>query len=195
MRFSTLPRLRRSLALLSALWCASNCRSHPPAGADSNPAGSSGSAGSTVVPERAEAVASADAWAVAGSKQGGRAGAQRLLDAARLRERIFRADHREGDALEAIELYRQAARGEPAVRCSSVVSAAVLEGELKADPELTFQAVYRVSLTPAVDEDCKQRVEQILGTLSAFRPAPAVLAQIEREGTAAQPTRAAEPAK
>src|SRR6478752_8931744 len=192
MRPPTLPRIRRSLTLLSALFCASSCHSHAPAGADANPAASSGSAGSPAVPERTEAVAHADAWAVAGSKQGGRAGAQLLLDAARLRERIFRADHREADALEAIELYRQAARGEPSLRCSSAVSAAVLEGELKADPEVTFQGVYRVSLTPAADEGCKRRVEQILGTLSAFRPAPAVLAQIEHEGaTSAQPASAA----
>ena len=195
MRFLRPPRIRRSLPLLWGLLCVSSCRVHASDTSRSNPAAAGAGGVSSAIPERAEAVARADAWAVAGTKQGGKAGAQLLLDAARLRERIFRADHREADALEAIELYRQAARGEPAVRCSSVVSAAVLEGELKADPELTFQAVYRVSLTPAVDEGCKQRVEQILGTLSAFRPAPAVLAQIEREGTAAQPTRAAEPAK
>ena len=184
MRPPTLPRIRRSLTLLSALFCASSCHSHAPAGADANPAASSGSAGSPAVPERTEAVAHADAWAVAGSKQGGRAGAQLLLDAARLRERIFRADHREADALEAIELYRQAARGEPSLRCSAATSAAVLEGELKADPEQTFQGVYRASLSAGADEACKQRRERILSTLSAFRPPPDVLSRIERDAQA-----------
>jgi N-acetylmuramoyl-L-alanine amidase len=135
---------------------------------------------------------------VLGSKQGGRAGAKLLLDAAQLRERIFRADHRDADALEAIELYRQAARTEPSLRCSAAISAAVLEGELKADPGLTFQAVYRAGLVPGAEEACKQRTEQILSTLSAYRPQPTVLAQIEREGSALAPAplaaRSAEPA-
>ncbi|HEX2673178.1 MAG TPA: N-acetylmuramoyl-L-alanine amidase [Polyangiaceae bacterium] len=143
-----------------------------------------------MIPERAEAVARADEWAVAGTKQGGRSGAKLLLDAARLRERIFRADHRDADALEAIELYRQAARAEPSVRCSSAISAAVLEGELKADPEVSFQAVYRATLAPTVEEGCKRDAERILSTLSAFRPLPTTLAQIEREGSANSPSAA-----
>src|SRR3954469_22374659 len=118
------------------------------------------------------------------NEAGGRAGGKLLLEAAGLRQRIFRADHRDADALEAIELYRQAARAEPSVRCSSAISAAVLEGELKADPELTYQAVYRATLTPTPEEGCKRNAERILGTLSAFRPLPTVLAQIEREGSA-----------
>ena len=127
---------------------------------------------------------------MAGTKQGGRSGAQLLLDAARLRERIFRADHRDADALEAIELYRQAARAEPSVRCSSAISAALLEGELKADPELTYQAVYRATLTPTVENGCKQQAQRVLDTLSAFRPLPTTLAQIEREGSSASPSTA-----
>lgn len=175
------------LGLLSG--AAASCRTN---GSDtaSNPAASGAGSVSTIIPERAEAVAHADEWAVAGTKQGGRAGAKLLLDAARLRERIFRADHRDADALEAIELYRQAARGEPSVRCSSAISAAVLEGELKADPELSYQAVYRATLTPTVEEGCKQHAERILSTLSAFRPLPTTLAQIEREGGSASPSAA-----
>jgi N-acetylmuramoyl-L-alanine amidase len=91
-------------------------------------------------------------------------------------------------------LYRQAARGEPSVRCSSAVSAALLEGELKADPELTYQAVYRASLTPTGEEGCKRRAEQILDTLNAFRPLPPVLAQIERESSSTSSS-AARPAE
>ena len=197
MRSPSFPCLRRSLTLLSALVCASGCRASQPS-PEASPAASVAAGETRAVPERADAVASADAWAVLGSKQGGRAGAKLLLDAAQLRERIFRADHRDADALEAIELYRQAARTEPSLRCSAAISAAVLEGELKADPGLTFQAVYRAGLVPGAEEACKQRTEQILSTLSAYRPQPTVLAQIEREGSALAPAplaaRSAEPA-
>jgi N-acetylmuramoyl-L-alanine amidase len=137
----------------------------------------------SALPERAEAVASADTLAILGTKQGGRAGAQRLLDAAVLRERIFRVDHRQADALEAIELYRQAAH-EPALRCSSAMSAALLEGELLRDPGLTFQAVYRAQHESGADGSCKQRADAILATLNAYHPLPTVLAQIDAEGDA-----------
>ncbi|HEY3666771.1 MAG TPA: N-acetylmuramoyl-L-alanine amidase [Polyangiaceae bacterium] len=136
----------------------------------------------SALPERAEAVASADAWAVQGTKLGGRPGAQRLLDAASLRERIFRVDHREADALEAIELYRQAAH-EPALRCSAVLSAGLLEGELRGDPSATFQGVYRAQRASGSDAACKARAELILSTLSAYRPLPTVLAQLDAEGS------------
>ncbi|HYQ40695.1 MAG TPA: N-acetylmuramoyl-L-alanine amidase [Polyangiaceae bacterium] len=195
MRSPGFPRTRRSLTLLFALLYASSCRSHGSDAAPPNPAASGAAGGLSALPQRPEAVAHADAWAVAGSKQGGRAGAQLLLEAARLRERIFRADHREADALEAIELYRQAARDESSLRCSAALSAAVLEGELRADPELTFQAVYRAELASGAEEACKHRAEQILGTLAAFRPPPSALAKIEREGNAAASpaARSAEP--
>jgi N-acetylmuramoyl-L-alanine amidase len=191
MRSPSFPRIQRSLTLLGAILCASSCRSTARSVAEPNPAASASAVASAPIPERADAVARADAWAVLGSKQGGRAGAKLLLDAAQLRERIFRADHREADALEAIEMYRQAARGEPAMHCSATTAAALLEGELRADPGLTFQAVYRVGQAPGAEEACKQRAELILSTLSAYRPPPAVLAQIDREHGAPAPLAAA----
>ena len=187
MRFSSSPRVQRSLTLLGGLLWVSSCRSSGSTVEQTNPSGGALAGASSAIPPRADAVARADAWAVLGSKQGGRAGAKFLLEAAQLRERIFRADHREADALEAIELYRQAAQTEPSVRCSALTSAALLEGELKSDPGLTFQALYRVSLAPASGEGCKQRAELILGTLAAYRPLPTVLAQIERDRGASAP--------
>lgn len=121
------------------------------------------------LPARAEAVASADALAVLGTKRMGREGALRLLEAASLRERIFRVDHREADALEAIELYRQAARSEPALGCDALTSAALLEGELRADPRLTFQAVERARVAKGADGQCQARAEAILNTLGTYR--------------------------
>ncbi|HKO47757.1 MAG TPA: N-acetylmuramoyl-L-alanine amidase [Polyangiaceae bacterium] len=198
MRSPSFPRVQRTLTLIGALFscaCAPSCRSNAPSAAESSPTPSVSAGASTTVPERADAVARADAWAVLGSKQGGQAGAKLLLQAAHLRERIFRADHRDADALEAIELYRQAARSDLSVRCSAATSAATLEGELKGDPGLTFQAVYRARLAPGADEACKQRAELILSTLNAYRPLPTVLAQIESEGSAspALAARAPEP--
>src|SRR5882724_3703004 len=148
MHFSSTLGIRRCLSPLGvAVWvlaCGSHAPTEGPSEAASALAGSAVAVVGNALPERAEAVASADAWAVQGTKLGGRAGAQRLLDAASLRERIFRADHREADALEALELYRQAAR-EPALRCSAAVAAALLEGELRADPSVSFQGVYRAA--------------------------------------------------
>jgi N-acetylmuramoyl-L-alanine amidase len=188
MQFSSTLSIRRFLSQFGVAVCALACGSHAPSGGPSEAASSSlaGSAVAVVgsaLPERAEAVASADAWAVQGTKLGGRTGAQRLLDAASLRERIFRVDHREADALEAIELYRQAAR-EPALRCSAATSAALLEGELRSDPESSFQAVYRAEHARSADAACKERAEAILATLTAYRPLPTVLAQIDAEGDA-----------
>jgi N-acetylmuramoyl-L-alanine amidase len=136
------------------------------------------------LPTRPEAVASADAWAVQGAKVGGSEGARRLLDAAALRQRIFRVDHREADALEALELYRQAAQLSGEQRCAALTAAALLEGELRADPGATFRAVFRAEHSPSASAACKEHAESILATLSAYRPLPPVLAGLAAEAAA-----------
>ncbi len=184
MRFPSFLWLWRFLSLLGVALGTPACGSRAPGAQVS--ALASAQVSSVVValgsalPERAEAVASADAWAVQGTKQGGPPGAARLLDAAALRERIFRVDHREADALEAIELYRQAAR-EPKLRCSAATRAALLEGELRSDPGLSFQGVYRAAHASGAETSCKEHSDEILSTLNAYRPLPTVLAQIEAE--------------
>ena len=179
----------RSLTLAGVLLCGPSCGSSGGGAPPSPAASASGSASPSAqtlatLPARAEAVASADAWAVQGTKLAGRAGAEQLLAAAVLRERIFRVDHRDADALEAIELYTEAAQREPSLRCSAATSAALLQGERSSDPGLTFQGVYRAELAPAADAACKQRAEQILSTLAAYRPLPTVLAQLAAQGSA-----------
>ncbi|HWZ92566.1 MAG TPA: N-acetylmuramoyl-L-alanine amidase [Polyangiaceae bacterium] len=170
------------------------CRGSPPAASDRvTGANSAVSLLANPLPVRPEAVASADAWAVQGAKLGGRDGAERLLAAAALRERIFRVDHREADALEAIELYRQAAQAERAHRCAALTSAATLEGELRADPSATFQAVYRAEHAPDADAACKAHAEAVLLTLSAYRPLPTVLAGLLAEVSAAPGSAASAP--
>jgi N-acetylmuramoyl-L-alanine amidase len=192
MRFPSFPRVPhvlRVLRVLRALTPLGVALSSLGCGSRSDtgtlpPLASTQLSASAEVPERAEAVASADAWAVQGTKQGGRAGAQQLLAAAALRERIFRIDHRDADALEAVELYEEAARREPAVRCAAGLSAALLEGEQRADPGLIFQGVYSAQSTPNADAVCKQRADDILDTLAAYRPLPTVLAQLAAQGSA-----------
>ncbi|MEO8901914.1 MAG: N-acetylmuramoyl-L-alanine amidase [Polyangiaceae bacterium] len=184
MRLTSFLWFWRFLSLLGVAWGTSACGSRAPttqvlALGSAQVASVVGAAGNAL-PERAEAVASADTWAIQGTRQGGSFGAARLLDAAALRERIFRVDHREADALEAIELYRQAAR-EPKLRCSASTRAALLDGELRADPGLTFQEVYRAAHVSGAETACKERAEGILTTLNAYRPLPTVLAQLDAE--------------
>ena len=181
--------VRHWVCLLGIFPCLLACRRSPPIQERLEAAPVSASAPTSravsSLPSRAEAVASADAWAVQGAKLGGHQGAERLLDAAALRQRIFRLDHREADALEALELYRQAARSDRGLRCAALTSAATLEGELRADPRATFQAVYRAAHAPDADSACKQRAEAILLTLSAYRPDEAVLAGLLSAASAA----------
>ena len=190
MRSPSFPRIRRSLSLLLALIvCARAVGSHPVGRAESKAESSAGAARPAVrrhVPERADAVAQRRRLGRA-RQQAGRPGRARSACSTRprLRERIFRADHREADALEAIELYRQAARGEP----TAALRGGHLGGGLGRRVEDRSRAdlsggVSRAGTRPAADAACKQRAELILSTLSAYRPLPTVLAQIEREGDA-----------
>ncbi|MEO6599487.1 MAG: N-acetylmuramoyl-L-alanine amidase [Polyangiaceae bacterium] len=187
MRFPSILRTLRSLTLVGVALCALSCGSKGTTGQAQTLASAASvtpAAGAVAtLPERAEAVASADTWAVQGTKLGGRAGAEQLLAAGALRERIFRIDHREADALEAIELYSEASRREPSLHCSAATSAALLDGERRADPGFTFQGVYRAQLATGADAACKRRAQQILDSLVAYRPLPTVLAQLAAQGS------------
>jgi len=192
MRFSNFVRHR--LIPIGIALGALACRGSSPAPGDSlGPTASAMAQVGSTLPIRAEAVASADTWAVQGAKQGGREGGRRLLDAAALRQRIFRVDHREADALEAIELYRQAAQSDRGLRCAALISAATLEGELRADPAATFQAVYRAAHAPDADPACKAHSDAMLLTLSAYRPPATVLAALLAEASASAASAAPTP--
>ncbi|MET0792688.1 MAG: N-acetylmuramoyl-L-alanine amidase [Polyangiaceae bacterium] len=192
MRSPSFPCILRSLTVVGAALCAQGCGSNADVGQPASVASAAARA-AAALPERAEAVASADAWAVQGTKQGGRAGSEQLLAAAVLRERIFRVDHRAADALEAIELYGEAGRRDPSLRCSAATAAALLDGERRGDPGFTFQGVYRAQSIPGADAACKQRAEQILDTLAAYRPLPTVLAQIAGQGASVSSSSSSSP--
>jgi len=153
------------------------CRS--PAGSEPGPAPSV-SAQPDPLPSRLEAVATADAWGVEGSKRAGEAGAALIRRAADLRQRLWRIERREVDALEALELYRQAAERSWRGACESSIARSLLESEIRADPAAAYREIFSVR-EKASDADCRARAQSILGTLAAFKPSPSVLAEIERE--------------
>src|SRR4051812_20497543 len=132
------------------------------------------------LPSRATAVASADALAVQASRAGGGDGARALERAARLRTRLYRREHREADALEAIELRSQLARTAGPLRCTSEVARLLLEGELNGDVDSTYRALYGLgrSATPP----CSARIDAALGMLEAFRPSEGLLEPVAPSG-------------
>lgn len=123
------------------------------------------------LPSRPMAVASADALAVSGSRGGPEAG-KALEAAARIRTRLFRREHREADALEAIELRRQIARQDPK-GCASELERSLLEGELNGDAEGTYRGLF--TLSQNADAVCRRRIEAALSALEAYRPSERAL--------------------
>jgi N-acetylmuramoyl-L-alanine amidase len=135
------------------------------------------------LPLRAEVVAMADALAVEGTRKGGPAGVELLSRAAALRERVFRRERREADALEAVELLRQAGQIAGPDGCRLVLRQTLIEGELRADPAATFRSLYRLSRSTK-DSACRKDAENALVALDAFRPSNAELATLESASVA-----------
>jgi N-acetylmuramoyl-L-alanine amidase len=134
------------------------------------------------LPARAEVVATADQLALEAAKKGGRDGGRLYEKAARLRERMWRLERREADALEAVELFRNAARSDLELACPATVERATLEGELRADPAAAYREVYGARVATS-DAGCRAQADGVLLALEAFKPLPSVLADIEREQT------------
>jgi N-acetylmuramoyl-L-alanine amidase len=146
------------------------------------------------LPVRAEVVATADALAVEGTRKGGPAGAELLSRAATLRERVFRRERREADALEAVELLRQASRVAAPDGCRFALRQALIEGELRADPAATYRSLYRLSRSTN-DTGCRKDAENALVALEAYRPSNAELATLEPgRGSTAPSSSASTPA-
>jgi N-acetylmuramoyl-L-alanine amidase len=137
------------------------------------------------LPARAEVVALADQWALEATRKPGRAGADLYERAARLRQRMWRLERRDADALEAVELFRNAGR-ESALACAAGIERALLEGELRSDPAATYRDVYAAQVS-TTDVACRARADATLLALDAFKPLPSVLLEIEREQRGAAP--------
>jgi N-acetylmuramoyl-L-alanine amidase len=132
------------------------------------------------VPSRAEVVSAADQLALEAARKPGPEAGALYEKAALLRERVYRIEHRNADGLEAVELWRSAARAAPERACAAELERALLEGELRSDPAATYRDLFAVKVATR-DATCRGRVERVLLGLDAYKPLPSVLAEIERE--------------
>jgi N-acetylmuramoyl-L-alanine amidase len=161
---------RRASARLSALLVAFGCtRGEPPHDTLAASAGAGAPRDDARVGARPETVARADALAVAASKLEPSRARAALMQAAELREGLFRVEHREADALEAIELWGQAAETVRAGRCEPALRKALLEGELKHDVRLAYRGV-EAERAQAADPKCRAVCNEALASLAAYRP-------------------------
>jgi N-acetylmuramoyl-L-alanine amidase len=117
---------------------------------------------------RADTVARADALAIAASKLDPVHAAPLFVEAAELRERLFRVEHREADALEALELWAQAAEARPAERCGPALRRALLEAEVRHDPVLAYRQL-AAERARSADGRCRALADEALASLAAFR--------------------------
>jgi N-acetylmuramoyl-L-alanine amidase len=142
---------------LIAAACLGGCSSK---GVDPGQSGAGPIDGVLLLP-RAEIVARADELASRASREP-REAAALLLQAAALREQIYRLERRKADALEAIELMKEAAeKGE----CGALVRAAAFRAEVEVEPGLVSRMLGergRVELSPECRTDAK-RVGDMLG--------------------------------
>lgn len=107
--------------------------------------------------------------------------------AAMLHERMWRVEHREQDAKEAVDLYRAASRDLSLDKaCDAAVRGAKLAGEAARNAETTYAELYRVQRRSggvggdAGASGCGPMVTEPLASLAAFRPPAAVLDAIDR---------------
>jgi N-acetylmuramoyl-L-alanine amidase len=165
----------RAALAIPALFALSSCDRAPSPRGDSVAPAASLSPSAAPLGLRAEEVARADALAVE-AKVGGARGAAALENAGRIRARLFRREHKQADALEAVELTRQWASAQPAARCRAELSRALLEGELTSDADATYRALY--ALSRGADASCRESVTVALEMLEAFRSNPEALAAL-----------------
>ncbi len=105
--------------------------------------------------------------------------------AARLEERIWRVEHREQDAKEAVDLYRAAGKDltMPGA-CDAAARGAKLAGELAKDATTSYAELYRVMRRSSGADGgvstCGALVDEPLAVLRSFRPAPQVLDAIDQ---------------
>lgn len=142
---------------------------------------------SAVLPARPEVIALAQSMEALALKEGAGARAVELHAlAAHLQERIWRTEHREQDAKEAVDLYRSAGRdlALPGA-CDAATRGAKLAGELARDAQTTYAELYRVQRRSTSADGgagglCASSVDEPLAALGAFRPAPQVLDAIDQ---------------
>jgi N-acetylmuramoyl-L-alanine amidase len=131
------------------------------------------------LPARPEVIALAQSVEALALKEGAGARAVELHAlAAKLEERVWRIEHREQDAKEAIDLYRSASKDLAlSGACEAGARGATLAGELAKNAETTYAELYRVQRRG--QDQCKAVPDQ-LTMLNAYRPDGKVLEAIDR---------------
>jgi N-acetylmuramoyl-L-alanine amidase len=161
------------LIACAALVVSASCR-----GAPSSPAAPSASTSERrALPSRTEVVARADALALDGTRREGATGARLTFEAAELRERLFRIERREVDALEAAELFASVARSGGELACRSLVRQALVEGELRVDPVAAYRRIY-AERARAAEPSCRTLADRALVGLSGYEPPRETLAEL-----------------
>jgi N-acetylmuramoyl-L-alanine amidase len=171
-----------ALAALVLSACATGARSNADASARSKTDASatpSAARAETVLGSRLEMVALADRLAVE-AQHAERAKARDLLErAATIRERLYRVERRNVDALEAMELWGLLEK-QPGEGCRAALRRALLDGEVRREPGALYKRLYALKLSQG-DPACQARADRALLGLAAYRPLPNVLTEIERE--------------
>lgn len=131
---------------------------------------------------RSEVIRSAQAVVALAAKESDKARARELtLLAARLYERLYRADRRVQDAKEANDLYRTAGADlEAREGCDALVRAALLGGEVARDASVTYAELYRVYLRAPQGSGCRSRAFERMVSLASFAPPREVLVAVEQ---------------
>jgi N-acetylmuramoyl-L-alanine amidase len=133
------------------------------------------------LPARPEVIAVAQSVEALALKEGAGARAVELHAlAAKLEERVWRLEHREQDAKEAIDLYRAASK-DLALNgaCDAGGRGALLGGEVAKNAETTYAELYRVQRR-SNGGPCAKTIEPLMASLNAFRPDAKVLDAIDR---------------
>lgn len=133
------------------------------------------------LPARPEVIALAQSVEALALKEGAGARAVELHAlAAKLEERMWRLEHREQDAKEAVDLYRAASK-DLALNgaCEAGQRGAKLAGEVARNAETTYAELYRVQRR-AGGGPCAKTLEPIMASLKAFQPDAKVLEAIDR---------------
>jgi N-acetylmuramoyl-L-alanine amidase len=123
-------------------------------------------------------VARADALALEGSKQGGASGTSLVSQAATLRERLFRIERREVDALEATELFGVVGRAGGEAACRARVRQALIEAELRGEPGNAYRRIY-LERARANEPGCRALADRALIGLAGYEPPREALAALD----------------
>jgi N-acetylmuramoyl-L-alanine amidase len=188
-----LPKVRALLVLVVSVVAATACGGGKKADADAG-AGDDVRramalvASGAVLPARPEVIATAQSVEALALREGAGARAVELHAlAAALHERMWRVEHREQDAKEALDLYRAASKDLAITgACEAAARGAKLAGELAKNAETTYAELYRVQRRgSAVGADggaslCGPAIDGLLAALAPFRPPAAVLDAIDR---------------